>query len=314
MVQLEYYAAVDIGGTNIKYGVVSEEGKAVSDFKTDTEAAKGGEHLIQKVTKAVASLLQENFTISGICISTAGVVDPGTGCVVYANDNLPGYIGTNWKRTLTEHFHLPVSVCNDVHAAGAAEAWVGAGKGCRNFLCIAIGTGIGGCAFVDGHLFTGPHYRALALGYMNTAGDGEIYEKKASAAALVKKITLSTSDGDVNGMNAFTRAKSGNPAYAECLDDWFDELAKGIADAVFCFDPELIVIGGAVSKEGQPLLDRIHFSLERYVPEYFLSGIELKSAECGNLAGMVGAVFNTVRFKQKKTCGGYDENSQCSRL
>lgn len=302
MFQLEYYIAVDIGGTNIKYGIVSEQGKVVSNFTMATEAAKGREYLVQKVTEIAASLLQGDFTICGICISTAGVVDPETGCVVYANDNLPGYMGTNWKTTLTEQFHLPVSVCNDVHAAGAAEAWVGAGKGCRNFLCIAIGTGIGGCAFIDGHLLTGPHHRALALGYMNTAGGGEIYEKKASTAALVKKIALSTSDVDVNGMNAFTRARSGNLAYAECLDNWFDELAKGIADTIFCFDPELIVIGGAVSNEGQPLLNRIRLSLERYVPEYFLSGIELKSAECGNLAGMIGAVFDMVRTKQKKTC------------
>jgi predicted NBD/HSP70 family sugar kinase len=299
VVKLEYYAAIDIGGTNIKYGVVNGQGKAVSSFKVETEAEKGGEYLVRKVTKVVASLVQGNSKIAGIGISTAGVVDYETGCIVYANENLPGYIGTNWKKTLSKHFHLPVAVCNDVHAAGAAEAWVGAGKGCRNFLCVAIGTGIGGCAFFDGRLYTGPHHRALALGYMNTAGGGGVYEKKASTAALVKKIALLTGDGDINGKNAFSRARLGNSAYADALNGWYDELAKGIANAVFCFDPERIVIGGAVCKEGQPLLDRIHDSLRKYIPEYFLSGVTLKSAECENLAGMVGAVYFLVNARRK---------------
>lgn len=296
---MKYYAAVDIGGTNIKYGVVSEEGKAVSNFKMDTEAGKGCKSLVVKVMEAVASLIRGNSEISGIGVSTAGVVDSETGCVVYANDNLPGYAGTNWKKILSERFHLPVAVCNDVQAAGAAEAWVGAGKGCRNFLCIAVGTGIGGCAFLNGYPFSGAHHRALALGYMNTAGCEEIYEKKASTAALVKESTLLTGDGDVDGKNAFERARCGNSAYSKALDGWFDELAKGIADAVFCFDPELIIIGGAVSKEGQPLLDRIHRSLRKYVPEYFLSGVTLKSAGCKNLAGMIGAVYYIINSKQK---------------
>ncbi len=292
---LRNYAAVDIGGTSIKYGVVDENGKVVFNAQSDTEAQKGGKHLVKKVTDIIASLIERDSSISGIGISTAGVVDTNTGCVVYANSNLPDYIGTEWKKILSERFHLPVYICNDVHAAGAAEAWIGAGRDCNNFLCVVIGTGIGGSVFINGKQFAGPHFRAAALGYMNTSGNEIVYEKKAATQALVNRITLLTGDSDVNGKNAFSRARDHNASYAEILEEWVDDLAKGIANAVLCFDPELIVIGGAISKEGQPLLQSIHDSLAKYLPEDFLAGIILKTAECGNLAGMIGAVYHIVK-------------------
>lgn len=291
---MKTYAAVDIGGTNIKYGLVDDTGKVLFHSITATEAQRGGQALVEKVIGIIADLIKRYTNICGIGISTAGVVDTDSGCIVYANSNLPNYTGTQWKKILTERFGLPSYVCNDVHAAGAAEAWVGAGRGCKNFLCVAVGTGIGGSVFINGKQFTGPHFRAAALGYMNTAGSSDIYEKKASTQALVDRMTVSTGDTDVNGKNAFSRAREGIAGYPENLDAWYDELAKGIANAILCYDPELIIIGGGISNEGQPLLDCIRYALAKYVPQSFLDVIEFKTAECANNAGMVGAVYNLI--------------------
>lgn len=289
---MKNYVAVDIGGTSIKYGIVDENGKVVLDSKTPTEAEKGGKHLVQNVIAIIDSLIESHPEISGIGISTAGVVDVSTGCIVHANDNLPDYVGTSWNHIISDYFQLPVFVCNDVNAVALAEAWVGAAHGCNNFICVAIGTGIGGAAFINGKLYTGAHYKAAEIGYMNTAGNETAYENKASTISLVKNIISATGDRDVDGISAFSRAKSGNTIYANILDEWFDELAKGIANTVLCFDPELLIIGGAVSSEGEPFLQRIHEALKKYLPEEFLSGIRMKTAKCGNHAGMIGSVYS----------------------
>jgi len=295
---MKNYAAVDIGGTSIKYGIVDENGTVVFHSKMPTEAEKGVEHYVQNVTAQIALLIGKYPEISGIGISTAGVVDSSTGCVVHAADNLPGYAGTSWNHILSESFHLPVSVCNDVNAAALAEAWVGAARGCDNFLCVAIGTGIGGAAFVNGRLYTGAHYSAAEIGYMTTAGNETAYENKASTIALVKNIISATGDSDVDGINAFSRARSGNAIYAKSLDKWFDELAKGIANTVLCFDPELLIIGGAVSNEGEPFLQRIHESLKKYIPEDFLNSLIIKTAGSGNHAGMIGSVYSFINSQK----------------
>lgn len=297
MLLLKYYAAADIGGTNIKYGIVDGSGNVTYNSKTATQAQKGGEHLVRSVTRIIDTLVHGEYPVSGIGISSAGVVDDITGRILYANGNIPDYAGTKWKDTLSQRFGLPVYVCNDVMAAGEAEAWVGAGKSCGSFLCVVIGTGIGGSVFINGKRMDGAHNRAASLGYMNTAGDNGMFEKKASTIALVNKLIQLTGDGEVNGKNAFERAGSGNPVYVAALDGWFGELAKGIANAVICFDPERVIIGGAVSHEGEPFLRRVEKELKKYMPEFFLSGISFQTAKCGNLAGMIGAVRHLAEQK-----------------
>lgn len=290
---MKNYIAVDIGGTNIKYGIVDETGRIVYNDKIKTEAKKGGKQICIKVCDIIEKL-KADCDVCGVGISTAGVVESDKGVIVYANSNLPDYIGTQWNDIIETRYQLPCYVLNDVHAAGAAEAWIGAGRNTDCFLCAAIGTGIGGCLFVNGKPFFGPHFRAAALGYMSTAGDGVIYEKKASTSALVRNITESSKDTDVDGKNAFSRAREGNALYNCELSKWYDELAKGLANCIFCYDPQKIIIGGAISNEGQPLLDRIYKSLLKYVPSEFLSDIELKTAECNNNAGMIGAVYGLI--------------------
>jgi predicted NBD/HSP70 family sugar kinase len=291
---LKLYAAVDIGGTNIKYGIVDGNGNVLSNFKKETEANLGGVVICKKVCDIIEEL-SADCQICGVGISTAGVVDSQKGVIVYANSNLPNYIGTNWNDIIKERFHLPTFVLNDVHAAGAAEAWVGAGRGVDNFVCAAVGTGIGGCVFINGEPFFGPHFRAAALGYMSTGGSEKIYEQKASTSALVRNIEKLSGERDVNGKNAFSRARDKNPVYENALSSFYDELAKGLANCIFCYDPEMIIIGGAISNEGQPLLKSLYSSLKKYVPEEFLCSIKLRTAGCTNNAGMIGAVYGLIK-------------------
>lgn len=294
---MKIFAAVDIGGTAIKYGTVSETGEVLSSYQTPTEAEKGGKALVKKVIVLIDTLINDNKDIAGIGISTAGVVDSKKGEVLFANENLPGYIGTQWKKILEDRYHLGVCVNNDVNAAALAEAWIGAAKGEKNFFCTTVGTGVGGAIIINGKLHEGANFRAAEIGYLNTTGAAGWYEKKASTSALVRNLKERTGDDDVDGKVAFIRARQKVGDYEKILDEWVEELAKGFANIIYLFDPGLIVIGGGVSKERDYFMDKIMKCLSKYTMESFLKGTHIKPAECGNNAGMIGAVSGFVMNK-----------------
>lgn len=294
---MKIFAAVDIGGTTLKYGLVDETGTVLFRTEAPTHAELGGPKLVEKVTQIFTGLQSRTPVLDGLGISTAGVVDRKNGCIVYANQNIPQYAGTAWRSLLEKHFALPVNVLNDVHAAGEAEAWVGRGKNCDNFLCLTLGTGIGGALVLGGHAFSGAHDRAAALGYLNTQGGGKIYEQKASTHALVEETRCATKETDLDGKTVFLRAAQGVEPAAHCRKTWFQEVAKGIANAVLCYDPELVLIGGGISAQGDALLGPLYQALAEYLPLDFWKQVKLQKAQCGNDAGLIGAVRGFVQGK-----------------
>lgn len=286
------FIAVDIGGTFIKYGLVSDEGIVLEKQETPTEAACGAEQLVHKVTGLIAALLAKNPNVAGIGISTAGIVDTKSGIILYANENLPGYTGTHLKEIIETQFKLPAAINNDVNAAALAEQWVGAGAGRKNFFCMALGTGIGGAIVLDGKLYKGTHFRAAEIGYFNKKRDEDYFEKRASTAALINMAAeeLHTEE-KLDGITIFSRAKAGAAAYVDIVDAWVGEISPGLANIICMFDPEVIIIGGGVSKQKDFLLKKIRASLPVYLPLPLLEGIELVTAECENDAGLIGAVY-----------------------
>lgn len=138
------YVSIDIGGTAIKYGIIYEDAEIICKRSMKTEAWKGGPAILQKVVGIVEEMKQEvPGEISGICISTAGMVDTKEGSIFYSAPLIPNYAGTQFKKTLEEMFQVPCEVENDVNCAGLAENRSGAAKGAKVALVLTIGTGIG---------------------------------------------------------------------------------------------------------------------------------------------------------------------------
>lgn len=292
------YAAVDIGGTSIKYGVVDAAGRVLAADQVRTEAGRGPSALAEKVKEAVGRELEEFPGIKGIGVSTAGVVDPSSGRVVYANRNLPGYAGTDWKQILGGAFGLAVDVHNDVNCAAMAEAWVGAAQNVPDFFCLTVGTGVGGAVFLNGRLYEGAHGRAAEIGYMRTEGADGIYEKAASMSALVEQAEKRTGRGDLDGVAVF-RAAEEDPLYGALVEEWLEKLCRGIANAALLFDPPLIVIGGGVSNEGEAFTERIRACLARMLPDpLFREGLAIRPAQCRNRAGIVGAAYGLAHAER----------------
>ncbi|MBF0929498.1 MAG: ROK family protein, partial [Atopobium sp.] len=163
-----HVCAVDIGGTKIACGIVTLNGTDAPNVqsvkKVPTNAKEGGKQVLATVLQAIREALARaeelDLTISGVGISSAGVVDPRTGDITYANELMPGWGGTDLGSAVTSEFGLPCSVLNDVHAHALGEARHGAGHGKDSVLTVAVGTGIGGAFVNHGILMLGAHDEA----------------------------------------------------------------------------------------------------------------------------------------------------------
>ena len=144
---MKKYISIDIGGTAIKYGIIGEDATVFSRDETPTRAEQGGPAILQRVIDLTEALLQTT-TASGICISTAGMVDPVRGEIFYAAPLIPNYAGTCFKQVLETKFGLPCEVENDVNCAGLAEYRSGAAQGSRSMVMLTIGTGIANLCYV----------------------------------------------------------------------------------------------------------------------------------------------------------------------
>ncbi len=288
------FAALDIGGTFIKYGKVNEKGEAADRAETPTEAHKGAEDLLKRICDVIGSLLKSNADIDGIGISTAGIVDSDNGTIVYANDNFPGYAGAKIKETIEKKFNIAVLVNNDVNSAALAELWVGSARGRKTFFCMTVGTGIGGAIVIDGRLYRGMNFMAAEIGYQNKTGNGCYYENRASVSALIDMVkTKLRPDENIDGISIFKNINAGVAVYNEIFERWTDELCAGIANVICTFDPGLVLIGGGVSKQ-KILIDAIRKKLAVLLPPVFAEGTTICATGCGNDAGMIGSVYEFI--------------------
>ena len=160
---MKKYISIDIGGTAIKYGIVSENAEVLLKKEMKTEAQKGGPAILEKVIGIVEELKGE--ADAGVCISTAGMVDIEKGEIFYSAPLIPNYIGTAFKKTVEERFGIPCEVENDVNCAGLAEYKAGAAAGSKAAVMLTIGTGIGGCILLNGEVFHGFSNSACEVGY-----------------------------------------------------------------------------------------------------------------------------------------------------
>jgi glucokinase len=243
--------------------------------------------------------MKNNADIAGIGISTAGIVDSGSGTIVYANDNFPGYAGLKIKETLEKKFGLPALVNNDVNSAALAEMWAGAARGRKTFFCMTVGTGIGGAIVIDGKLFRGSNFMAAEVGYFNKKGRDEYYENRASVSALIAKVrTELGADENIDGKSIFKNINEGDAVYNQIFERWIEELCVGIANVICMFDPGLIIIGGGVSRQ-KIFIDAVRKRLADRLPPVFIDGTEICAAGCGNDAGMIGSVYEFVNIGSK---------------
>lgn len=296
-------ACFDVGGTFIKYAVINDAGDIIFKGKFATPDSNCKETIPDAISQRVMEL-KERFEIYRVGISTAGQVDSEKGEIVFATDNLPGYTGAKLSWDIERKTGIKTFIENDVNAAALGEMWKGAAKNRDTFVCITLGTGIGGAIVIGGKLYKGVSGSAGEVGHMIINENGEkctcggigCYERYASTSALVRKYIYEsmkegTKEDNIDGEKIMDRVHNGEKLAMRVYDEFLEHVVAGIVNVTHLLDPGLIVIGGGISAQGKPFFDEINSRFRRRAMKSYSSHTEIVPAALENDAGILGACY-----------------------
>ncbi|MDO5396969.1 MAG: ROK family glucokinase [bacterium] len=307
------YIGIDLGGTNIAAGIVDENGNIICSKSVPTESERPTEEIVRDMAELSKQLIAESGTeheeIKGIGIGCPGTIDFEKGEVVYSN-NIPMA-----HFPLAEHFkkylNLPVKVDNDANCAALGEYTVNGG-GADCFLFITLGTGVGGGLILNGKIFRGFNGAAIEAGHITLISGGEkctcgkegCWEAYASVTALIRDTrrameqypesmmnTIAERDGKVSGRTAFEAAKNGDEAGQKIVEQYARYIADGIVSCENFIQPEIISIGGGISREGDYLLNPVRDYVSANGFNKFMPKSRIVTAKLFNDAGIIGAAM-----------------------
>lgn len=305
---MKYGFGIDLGGTTIKLAYFNEAGDLLDKWEIPTNTAREGENILPDIAAAVKGYIKENHIpdsdIIGLGIGVPGPVSSAG--VVNRCTNL-GWGVFDVQQALGALTGFPVKAGNDANVAALGECWKGGGQGCDNMVMATFGTGVGGGIIVNGRLINGANGVAGEIGHIVlnreesvpcTCGNYGCVEQYCSATGIVRTarrhLNRSVTESVLRGIpqltckDIFDAAAAEDPVAKEILETVYDQMAVFLADISSVVDPERIVIGGGVSKAGQPLLDGI----QRHIHKYLFHAVEkldFALATLGNDAGAYGA-------------------------
>ena len=309
------YIGIDLGGTTIKAGAVSEEGVILTKDSRPTGVERGYAAVIKDIAElafAVARTSGHDMDdVKAIGIGIPGIMDPRTGIVPKCTNLL--WEGVPILAEMKKYTDIPVFVDNDATVAGLAESVAGVSAGVKNSAFVTLGTGVGGGIIVDGRPFSGPHGVASEIGHMITVFGGELctcgnrgcWERYASATAIIREgrrlvrmkpdcVLARAVAGDplaITAKHVIDLAKAGDPDCAALFDWYTDHLCAGLVNLINLYDPEVIVLGGGVSHAGEFLLDAVRAKLPAMVFFKAMPYARVELARLGNDAGIIGAAM-----------------------
>ena len=311
-----YYIGIDLGGTNVHAGLVDEKGKLLgqAEIPTPKGAEEGADAITQaaRLTAAQAGVAMGDVQSAGL--ASAGSIDPENGMVLHAwnlgLDHVP------LARMVSERLELPTLLENDANAAALGEFVAGAGRGYRSLAAVTLGTGVGCGAVLDSKLFTGFNYAGMEAGHMVihrggrpcTCGRRGCWEAYASATGLIRSVREAMErDPDsalwrfaptlelVNGKTVFDAVEAGDKTAEGVLEGYLGDLACGIVNLINILQPEVLCIGGGISRQGEKLLRPLREVLDR---EEFTRDSPRRTRLCvaklRSEAGIIGAALVPV--------------------
>ncbi len=311
-----YRVGIDLGGTNIVAGVVDNEYNIIARAECKTAVPRPESDVCDSMAAIVKEALKKAKLkmddIDYIGIGVPGAVNPETRII----ETSPNLFFQNWEvsRMMEERLNKYVKVENDANAAALGEFLAGSAKGSRNAIAITLGTGVGGGIIIDGKIYSGSNYAGAELGHIVIIKDGRqcgcgrhgCWEAYASANALIEQTKeairnekaefsymLNAVEGDLNnvtGKTAFDAMLAGDNTGTEVVQRYIEYLATGIVNVINIFQPDVLCIGGGVSRQGENLLGPLRAIVEQ---ERFTKHNEKQTKICiaslGNDAGIIGA-------------------------
>ncbi len=283
---------IDIGGTTIKADLYDDFGTSLNQFKeieTIIDYDLGTNQILNQVCDLIGEYIL-NYSIDGVGISTAGVVNANTGEIIYAGYTIPGYIGVNFTSEIEKRFGLSTFVENDVNCAALGELWKGQAKDKKNVVMVTIGTGIGGSIIVNGQIVNGFNYTAGEVGYI-PVGNSD-WQSKASTTALIHLYQKKSLKTNQTGRTFFTDLSSGDKVAKETFEIFVENLTKGLLTISYLLNPEILILGGGILAKKDILLPEIQSSLAKSAMDNRFLPKNVVAATLGNEAGRIGAVKN----------------------
>ena len=309
------YAGIDIGGTNIKFGLFDASGKILYKEHRPTLAEKGSKPLMHLIGNIGERLLytaaEENYPVKWLGVGTPGAVDCRTGIVIGPCPNIDGWQGMEIGRILRERLNLPVWVDNDVNTVALAEAKFGAATGVGSAVFVTIGTGVGGAVIIESKLWRGATYSAGELGHMTInfdasfthAGIPGTIEAYCCSQAIIERTMVRLKkkmspifeevlESDLNNLTirkVFSAAKKGDEIARDVLKETAGYLGIGLAGVVNLLNPDVVVIGGGVTEGGAGFLEAVSAEIKKRALDSAVEKLSVVKAALGNDAGFIGA-------------------------
>lgn len=317
-----FLIGVDMGGTNVRMGIVTPEGKVVKKTQYSIDISKKGLALLEELVSNLKNLTRMEFKESkqliGIGIGIAGAIDMQRG-IINESPNILDLKRFALRDFLGKRISYPIAIENDANAFTLGEGWVGAAKGCKHYCGITLGTGVGGGIVVGGEILHGAEGMAGEVGHMVIDPEGPLcgcggrgcLEVYASGTGIRRMALVAIEKGKGQGIfkcsggdpqkvtseNVFETAQSGDVTAKKVFNEMGKFLGLGLVNLIHLFNPEKIVIGGKVSRAWDYFIG----SVMKTVQERSMKGprekLQIVKAECGDDAGMLGAAYSALKEK-----------------
>ncbi|ADH99810.1 ROK family glucokinase [Salisediminibacterium selenitireducens] len=307
------FAGIDIGGTTVKIAFIQEDGSILDKWEIPTDKTEKGKHILRDIA---ASVNERKNTLDGLTLKGAGVGAPGYidvdhGVIVEA-------VNLGWKDykvadILRDALEIPVFVDNDANLAAAGEKWLGAGDNANNLLAVTLGTGVGGGILAGGEIIHGHAGLAGEIGHITSVKDDGApcncgkkgcLETVSSATGIARLGTEAASEYPDSSLHAviaskdkleakdvFAEAGKGDQAARKVVQESMEHLGFALANLCNSFNPQVVVIGGGVSKAGKQLIDAIRPSFNRFAIPKIADETDMVIATLGNDAGVIGGAW-----------------------
>jgi len=315
MSNLEFYAGIDIGATNIKFGIFDSAGKILYRDNKPTLVEKGAKPLLHLITNIGENLLlraaEEDLHVKWLGVGSPGAVDNFTGSIKGRSPNIPDWTGTDLGAHLKEHLNMPVYVDNDANAMAIGELRFGAARIFDTVICITVGTGIGGGVIINKNIWRGSSFSGGEIGHIPVdingrechCGNRGCMEAYCSSEAILNRARQKLKNGmteiideilageldNINIKKLFAAARKGDETALAVVEETARILGAGLAGVVNLINPEALIFGGGIIDGGAGFIETAGAEIRQRAFPSATENLRILKAELGNDAGFIGA-------------------------
>lgn len=307
------FAGIDIGGTTVKIAFIHQDGSILDKWEITTNKTDGGKYILDDIASSIneRKLAHEGLSLEGAGVGAPGYIDVEHGIIVEA-------VNLGWKNykvadLLKDAMGIPVFVDNDANLAAAGEKWLGAGDNASNLLAVTLGTGVGGGVLAGGEIIHGHAGLAGEIGHISSVKENgafcncgkygclETVSSATGIARLGKEAanndptsslhSILTVNGTLEAKDVFSEAGKGDSTAQSVVNNSMEHLGFALANLCNSLNPQVVVIGGGVSKAGSQLIDALRPVFNRYAIPKIAEETDIVIATLGNDAGVIGGAW-----------------------